>query len=208
VIATSPAYHNHRLSDFCRISRTLPALQPLGVERHANTVIPQNFDQVTSSASENVQIPACGSRFNTSWTCSARLFMPCRMSVWPTASHTRTPDGDRNHPRDSALTTAAANSGATETGIRTRTLPVNSSSMAGASRQPFSIFAAGLSLAISTGVKPEPASRAIPAASHKSGSTKCQHGALHRKPSRLAQNSRRRSLASAPRSIVAGAPGQ
>jgi hypothetical protein len=37
--------------------------------------------------------PACGSRPNTSWTCTARLFMPRRMSVWPTANHTRTPDG-------------------------------------------------------------------------------------------------------------------
>jgi hypothetical protein len=27
------------------------------------------------------------------WTCNARLFMPRRRSVWPTASHTRTPEG-------------------------------------------------------------------------------------------------------------------
>ena len=37
--------------------------------------------------------PACGSRCNDCCTCKARLFMPRRMSVWPVASHTRTPDG-------------------------------------------------------------------------------------------------------------------
>jgi len=45
-----------------------------------------------------LQSPACGSRFNTSWTCSARLFMPRRMSVWPTASHTRRPMGPVSSP--------------------------------------------------------------------------------------------------------------
>src|SRR5437868_11853901 len=37
--------------------------------------------------------PACGSRPNTCCTCNASPFMPFRMSVRPTASHTRTPDG-------------------------------------------------------------------------------------------------------------------
>jgi hypothetical protein len=39
------------------------------------------------------ECPACGSRFNASCTCNARLFIPRRMSVWPTATHTRTPEG-------------------------------------------------------------------------------------------------------------------
>ena len=38
---------------------------------------------------------------------------------------------DRDHRRVSALTTAAANAAETEPGIRTRTLPVNSTSIAG-----------------------------------------------------------------------------
>ena len=63
--------------------------------------------------------------------------MPRRMSVWPTASHTRTPNRDRNHRRDNAFTTAAAKSARTEPGIRTRTLPANSSSIAGSRRPPF-----------------------------------------------------------------------
>src|SRR5450631_1562304 len=37
--------------------------------------------------------PAWGSRRSASWTCRARPFMPRRMSVRPTASQTRTPDG-------------------------------------------------------------------------------------------------------------------
>src|SRR5215472_7835583 len=41
----------------------------------------------------SVHCPACGSRPNPSCTWIARLFMPRRMSVCPTASHTRTPDG-------------------------------------------------------------------------------------------------------------------
>jgi hypothetical protein len=32
-------------------------------------------------------------RFSPSWTCNAKLFMPRRMSMWPIASHTRTPEG-------------------------------------------------------------------------------------------------------------------
>ena len=41
------------------------------------------------------------------------------------------PGGNRDHRRDSALTTAAANAAGTEPGIRTRTLPVSSISIAG-----------------------------------------------------------------------------
>ena len=55
--------------------------------------------------------------------------MPRRISVCPTASHTQTPD--RDHRRDSALITAGANAAETEPGIRTRTLPANSTSIAG-----------------------------------------------------------------------------
>ena len=37
--------------------------------------------------------PQCGSRFSVSWTISASPSKPLRMSVWPVASHTRTPAG-------------------------------------------------------------------------------------------------------------------
>jgi hypothetical protein len=37
--------------------------------------------------------PECGSRFRVSCTISASPSNPLRMSVWPVASHTRTPDG-------------------------------------------------------------------------------------------------------------------
>ena len=38
-------------------------------------------------------LPACGSRFSACCTCRARPFMPRRMSVWPVAIQTRTPEG-------------------------------------------------------------------------------------------------------------------
>ena len=41
--------------------------------------------------------PLSGSRRSTSCTCSARHGKPFRMSVWPVASHTRTPRRDRDH---------------------------------------------------------------------------------------------------------------
>jgi hypothetical protein len=53
------------------------------------------------------------------------------MSVRPTANHTRTPLGNRDHRRASAATTAAAKAGDTEAGIRNRALPANSISIAG-----------------------------------------------------------------------------
>ena len=48
------------------------------------------------------------------------------MSVWPAASHTRTPEGTGITAAPDASTTAAAKAGDTEAGIRTRGLPANS----------------------------------------------------------------------------------
>jgi hypothetical protein len=63
---------------------------------------------------------------------------------------------NRDHRRDSALTTAAANAAGTEPGIRTRTSPANSTSItASLSDIGGSAGAAELATdAISTGVKP------------------------------------------------------
>ena len=55
--------------------------------------MPKNFDQVTAFATENIKIAGMRIALQPSWTCNAKLFMPRRMSVWPTASHTRTPEG-------------------------------------------------------------------------------------------------------------------
>ena len=68
--------------------------------------------------------------------------------------HTR---GNRDHRCDNARTTAAAKSTGTESGIRTRTLPVNATSIAGSAPEVASspVLAAGLCVgAISAGMKP------------------------------------------------------
>ena len=67
----------------------------------------------------------------------ARLFIPRRMSVWPTAAR-RAPPRDRDHRPDSALTTAAANPAGIEAGMRMRAFPANSISIAGAAGHPAS----------------------------------------------------------------------
>src|SRR5882762_9253917 len=60
------------------------------------------------------------------------------------------PRGNRDHRPDNALITAAANPAGIEAGIRRRTLPANSSSIAGAAGHP----APSPAGAISTGAKP------------------------------------------------------
>src|SRR3954471_10536689 len=69
------------------------ALQPLRIERHADPVVPDDLDQVTSGTAKTYKSPACGSRPSACCTCSANPFMPLRMSVRPTASQTLTPEG-------------------------------------------------------------------------------------------------------------------
>src|SRR5207237_1071297 len=67
------------------------ALQPLGVKRHADPVMPDDLEQVTSGASKAIKIARLRVAAQRLRTCSASPFMPLRMSVRPTASHTRTP---------------------------------------------------------------------------------------------------------------------
>jgi hypothetical protein len=107
-------------------------LQPLGVERHADAVMPQNFDQMTSFASEHVQI--AGIRIALQYFLDLQ-----RQAVHPTP-HVGVADGqsnpnsrrDRDHRSDNALTTAAANPAGIEAGMRMRAFPANSISIAGA----------------------------------------------------------------------------
>ena len=69
------------------------ALQPLGVERHAKPVVPENFQKIAPLATKHVQIASEWIALQPCWTCRARLFMPRRISVAPVANQTRTPDG-------------------------------------------------------------------------------------------------------------------
>ena len=106
-------------------------LQPLRVQRHADPVVPDNFNQVTSGPSENVKI--------SSVRVTAERFLNLQRQAVHTLPHVgaadrqpySNPRGNRDHRRASALTTAAANSAGTDAGIRTRTLPASSTSIAG-----------------------------------------------------------------------------
>jgi hypothetical protein len=59
----------------------LGQLQTLGVERHAEGIVPESFYQSTPTPTKNEQIVAWGSRFNPSCTCKASEFIPRRISV-------------------------------------------------------------------------------------------------------------------------------
>jgi hypothetical protein len=48
---------------------------------------------MTAFAAENIKIAGMPIALQPLLDLHARLFMPRRMSVWPTASHTRTPEG-------------------------------------------------------------------------------------------------------------------
>src|SRR5258705_6082680 len=93
--------------------------------------MPDDLEQVTSGASEDVKI----ARVRVT---SQRLLHLQRQPVHAFA-HVGPADrqphpnsrGNRDHRRASASTTAAAKAGDTEAGIRTRALPANSISIAG-----------------------------------------------------------------------------
>jgi hypothetical protein len=64
-------------------------------QRHAKAVVPKNLDQVTSGTSEDVKIARMRIALQRLLDLQRRPFMPRRMSVHPTASQTRTPEGTR-----------------------------------------------------------------------------------------------------------------
>src|SRR5580700_726658 len=79
------------------ISRRRPdesaLLQPLGVQRHAEAVVPKNLDQVTSGTSEDVKIARMGIALQGFLDLQSQAVHAARISVRPTASQTRTPEG-------------------------------------------------------------------------------------------------------------------
>ena len=66
--------------------------QPFGVERHAEPIMPKNFDQLAALAAEHVEIAAMRITLEGFLNQQGQVFIPRRMSVWPVAIHTRTPD--------------------------------------------------------------------------------------------------------------------
>ena len=61
----------------------LPAIEPLGVERQADAVVPEDLDQVAATSTKNERSPACGSRPIVPEFETPSPFMPRRMSVSP-----------------------------------------------------------------------------------------------------------------------------
>ena len=55
--------------------------------------MPENLDQVTTFATKDVQITGVRVALQYLLNLDRQAFMPRRMSVCPTASHTRTPEG-------------------------------------------------------------------------------------------------------------------
>src|SRR5215469_1638137 len=107
------------------------AFQSLGIKRHAETVMPKDLDQITASAAEHKQITGMG--------IALQPFLHLQSQPVHAAPHVGVPSGDphpqtranRDHRR-SALTTAAASSGGVSARMRSRTAPVNSTSITGA----------------------------------------------------------------------------
>src|SRR5215470_6776434 len=107
------------------------ALQPLGIKRHANAVMPKNFDQVTAFPAKNVKI--AGMRITLQLLLNLERQPIHPLAHIGAADRQPHPHPTRNwdHRRANASTTAAAKAGDTEAGIRTRALPANSISIAG-----------------------------------------------------------------------------
>ena len=70
-----------------------PLSSRLGVERHADPVVPDDLDQVRAAATKDVEIAAMRVTAERLLHLQRQECMPRRISVWPTASQTRTPEG-------------------------------------------------------------------------------------------------------------------
>ena len=105
------------------------ALQPLRIQRHAEPVVPEDLDQVTSFAPENIEIArvriAPQRLLNLQGQAAAAHVRPADRQPHP---H---PARNRDHRRSRTVITAAASSGGIHAGMRTRESPENSIVSAG-----------------------------------------------------------------------------
>src|SRR6516162_10946825 len=107
------------------------ALQSFGVKRHAETVMPEDLDQITAPTAKHKQIAGMG--------IALQPLLDLQSQPVHAAPHVGVPSGDphphtranRDHRR-SALTTAAARSGGVSAGMLSRAVPANSTSIAAA----------------------------------------------------------------------------
>src|ERR1019366_1248861 len=105
------------------------SLQPFGVERHAETVMPKNLDQVTSGASEDVKI----ARVRIAPQCFLDLQSQAIHASPHVRSSDREPDphtrGNRDHRRSKTSSTRRSACASTPLPTRTRYLPARSISI-------------------------------------------------------------------------------
>src|SRR6516164_1781720 len=107
------------------------AFQSLSIKRHAETVVPEDLDQIAASAAKYKQI--------TGMWVALQSFLHLQSQPVHAAPHVGVPSGDphphtrahRDHRR-SALITAASSSGGVSAGMLSRAVPANSTSIAGA----------------------------------------------------------------------------
>src|SRR5215831_3206567 len=105
-------------------------LQALRVERHADPIMPNDFNEIAPDASKDVQI--AGMRVPTQNLLNLQGQSVHALAHVGAADRQPHPDtrGNRDHRRANAATTAATKAGDTEAGIRTRASPENSISIA------------------------------------------------------------------------------
>src|SRR5947209_20314207 len=109
-------------------------LQPLGIERHADTIVPDDLDQIAADAPEHIEI--AGMRIAAeSLLYLQRQTVHAFPHVGPADRQPHPhPAWNRDHRRASALTTAEARSAGSEPGMSTRALPAHSITLADALR--------------------------------------------------------------------------
>src|ERR1700675_1802845 len=104
-------------------------LQPLGVERHAETVMPKDLDQVTPGASKDVKITCVG--------IAPQRFLDLQRQAIHAAPHIGSPDrkpnaharGSRDHRSSNTSSTRRSACASTLLPTRTRYLPARSISI-------------------------------------------------------------------------------
>src|SRR5258705_10840398 len=104
-------------------------LQPFGVERHAETVMPKDLDQVTSGASKDVKITCVG--------IAPQRFLDLQRQAIHAAPHIGSPDrkpnaharGKGDHRRSRTSSTRRSACASTPLPTRTRYLPARSISI-------------------------------------------------------------------------------
>src|SRR5664279_4695133 len=109
-----------------------PLLQPLGVERHAETVMPDDLDQIATRAAEDEEI--------TGMRIAPQRFLDLQRQAIHAAPHIRSSDrepdphtrGDRDHRRSSTSSTRRRACASTPLPTRTRYLPARSISIVSA----------------------------------------------------------------------------